>query len=106
MKAVTLDSEIAVGERVDFLKIDAEGAEPFILRGAKKVLSENHNIKIIMEFSRKQVESSFGSFEDFYEEIDDLGFAVREIMHDSSLRLIKKDDLLDLNYCDVVLSRR
>jgi FkbM family methyltransferase len=35
-----LDDVIPAGERVDFLKIDVEGAEPMVLRGANRLLKQ------------------------------------------------------------------
>jgi FkbM family methyltransferase len=47
----SLDSALPTGTRVDFLKIDAEGAEARIYRGMKRVLSENAAITMIVEFA-------------------------------------------------------
>jgi FkbM family methyltransferase len=39
-----------LSNKIDLIKIDTQGAEGLILEGADKILTCNHNIKIIMEF--------------------------------------------------------
>lgn len=47
---VSLDEYFCVdGGRVDFMKIDAEGAEPAILRGAREVLERSPRAKLMVE---------------------------------------------------------
>ena len=48
-EAVTLD-EVLAGERVDVLKVDAEGAEPLVLYGAREVLAGNPRLTAVVEF--------------------------------------------------------
>lgn len=43
--SVTLDS--IINEKVDFIKIDVEGAELKVLKGAKRILSEDHPFLVI-----------------------------------------------------------
>lgn len=45
----TLDDCIAAGERVDLVKIDAEGFEPKILSGGRRVMAENPNLVMVLE---------------------------------------------------------
>lgn len=47
---VRLESVIAPGQRIDLLKIDAEGAELEVLRGALAVVEANPDIALIVEF--------------------------------------------------------
>ena len=51
--ATTMDQLLASLdiERVNVVKIDAEGVEPFILEGMEEVLKRNGDLKIVMEFS-------------------------------------------------------
>ncbi|MBU0662571.1 FkbM family methyltransferase [Candidatus Micrarchaeota archaeon] len=52
VQATTLDSyflENAGSLKVDFIKIDVEGAEGLVFEGAEKILKKN-NLKILMEF--------------------------------------------------------
>ena len=52
VEAVTLDEffeNVVRDDKVDFIKIDTQGAEELIVEGAEKVF-KNNNLKIIMEF--------------------------------------------------------
>jgi FkbM family methyltransferase len=58
-----LDSEIK--GRVDFMKIDTEGVEPPVIKGAQRIIKENKNIKIILEISPSLI-NKFGITPEFY----------------------------------------
>ena len=42
-------------EKISFIKLDAEGSEFGVLKGMEKILSQNKTIKLIMEFSPRQI---------------------------------------------------
>lgn len=103
--AVSLDDFLPPGSRVDFIKIDAEGAEPFILKGATRLLSENRHLQIMMEFSASILAQSYGSVGAFCRDINALGFTIWRITHDSSLVESSLEDLESAAHCDVILKR-
>jgi FkbM family methyltransferase len=47
---VALDDYFKPGERVDLLKLDIQGYELHALQGAKRVVNENQEIKLLLEF--------------------------------------------------------
>lgn len=47
---VKLDDYFSPGQQVDFIKIDVQGYELSVLQGAERVLRENQDIRIFMEF--------------------------------------------------------
>jgi len=49
VETITLE-EFFKDSKVDFIKMDTEGAEGLIIEGAEKVLMRNNNLKIAMEF--------------------------------------------------------
>jgi hypothetical protein len=75
----TLDAALPPGQRVDVIKIDVEGWEFSVLKGATRVLSENPHAKIVMEWSVKQMKDASLSAEAFEAYIRELGFAVQDV---------------------------
>jgi hypothetical protein len=53
--AVRLDDVIPQDLAVDVMKIDVEGHELSVLRGARAVIGRSPNLNLIMEWSRKQM---------------------------------------------------
>jgi hypothetical protein len=47
---VALDVYFKPGQRVDFIKMDIQGYELHALRGANRVLADNPNAKLLLEF--------------------------------------------------------
>lgn len=89
---------------VDLIRIDAEGSEPFILRGAEGLLKANPNVVICMEWSRAQI-SSRTSATDFIEWLSGLGFRFWKIGPPTGLTALSDTELLALDHCDVVAAR-
>jgi FkbM family methyltransferase len=50
IEMVALDDYFKPGERVDMVKFDIQGYELHALRGAKRVLQENHDVQLLLEF--------------------------------------------------------
>ncbi len=47
---IRLDDYFAPGARVDFVKIDVQGSELSVLKGAERIIRENREIKLLVEF--------------------------------------------------------
>ena len=86
VRLMTLDGYFAPGSRVDFVKIDVEGAEPRVWRGMQRVLAENAEIEIILEWSASHFERSREDPVRFVREIRAARFTPFLIDHDGSLR--------------------
>ena len=50
IQATSLDEYFPPGERVDLIKMDIQGYEFHALRGARRVLADNPNVKLLLEF--------------------------------------------------------
>lgn len=51
VEVTTLDGLLPSGTRVDVIKVDAEGADLFVWRGMSRILAENPDALIILEFA-------------------------------------------------------
>lgn len=103
VEAVRIDDQ-DVG-RVDLVRIDAEGSEPFILRGAEAVLRANADIVVCMEWSVIQM-GSRTSVADFVAWMDAMNFKFWRIEHDASLSAVPLNMLASLENCDLVAARQ
>jgi|PersoiStandDraft_1058852.scaffolds.fasta_scaffold40742_2 FkbM family methyltransferase len=73
IEMTTLDDE-DIPSRVSFIKIDVEGAEPFVFRGARRLLRE-HRPLILSEINPPALQRVAGvSVSDFLREMSELGF--------------------------------
>lgn len=98
---ITLDS-IFANEKIDLLKIDAEGAEPFIIEGADKMLKNNPNIILIMEWVTEQMERNGGNIKNFVAKLQNYGFKFWKIKSGGILEKISEKDLLKSEPIDIV----
>lgn len=60
--------------QIDFMKIDTEGAEGFILDGMKETLSAQSELKLIMEFSEKRLAETGYEAKEIFANLTGLGF--------------------------------
>ena len=70
---VALD-DVLGGEKVDVLKIDVDGGEIGVLRGAKRLIRNNPNIKVFTEFWIEGLKEAGYSCEDYWRVLTDYGF--------------------------------
>ncbi len=89
---------------VDFLKIDAEGAEPWILKGAKRIL-QSPRIKVQLEFAPSMLTHFPGGAAGFLDSLKPYGFQIELFSHSEGLKPIRREELLALAHCDILLSR-
>ncbi|HET6573400.1 MAG TPA: FkbM family methyltransferase [Fimbriiglobus sp.] len=91
--------------RIDFLKVDAEGAEPLIVRGMERLLRENDRIVIVMEYSPIQMRTAGSDPEGFVTFLHGLGFHVHRIEDTGGLTRMTADDLRSDAHFDILLTR-
>ncbi len=94
-----------VGEDpVDLIRIDAEGAEPLILEGARQVLHRSPAIRICMEWGVGMM-SDRRDVGHFIAELRGDGFQFWKIEHDSSLTELTDEALKTVELCNIVVAR-
>jgi len=102
----TLDESCADWPHLDFLKIDAEGAEPLVMAGAKGLISRSPNLEILLEFG-----PAFWPFLEaaraFLQGWLDEGFHLQRLTPQGAVEPARIDDLLDpTRIAEIVLTRR
>lgn len=82
-----LDAVIPAGTQVDLIKIDVEGAELDVLRGAKRLLQESGNCAIVAECGPTHLARTDHGIDDWFGEFASLGFEAYAISEpDGQLR--------------------
>jgi FkbM family methyltransferase len=82
VETATLDRLTEDWARVDFVKIDAEGAEEKIWRGMSKTIERNTNITVVMEFRC----SRYTDPRSFLNDVLKNGFRLRHIDYDGTIK--------------------
>lgn len=102
---VTLDDIVPSGHRVDFIKIDCEGSDLSILRGAERIMEENKGVHFIIEMAPKLIKEeearavlAFMQFHGFKTSvITNQGISVL-IESDEIWQRMNNDQVLDLKF--------
>lgn len=79
---------------VDFVKIDAEGSEPFILEGMRGVIGRSPQIKIVMEFNVASLQTAKVDPLNFIGRIEELGLAPSTVSGGGAFRPVNRQELL------------
>jgi FkbM family methyltransferase len=84
---ITLDAlcEMLAIDRIGLLKIDTEGAEPIVLRGAARLLMERRIENILMEFIVEFMEDMNEDPHRFVEGLEEAGYSLHGIEPDGKL---------------------
>ncbi len=90
VETVTLDELTKDWDRVDFIKIDAEGAEERIWRGMSETIKRNPNITIVMEFKC----SRYAEPQTFLQDILNCGFQLRHVDYNSQIEELTLEQAL------------
>jgi len=106
VKTVTLDQALRSQKRVDVVKIDAEGAEPRILRGMRRMIERNPEIVIFIEFAPVHLRRAGVEPTAFLDELASMRFSIRQV-HDVTGELlpINRDQIASCFSANLSLSR-
>jgi len=90
-------------DKVDFIRIEAEEANPLVLAGAKEIIKSNPQITIVMEWSPNQIRGAGHDCAGFLRHIRAQGLSIFEIETGEPL---SDDALLGLDYSEGIVFRR
>lgn len=104
---VSLDEYFSPGQRVDVIKIDVQGYELSVLEGARRILEENRDIRILMEFWPYGLIKASVAPAALIDMVRALGFEVRTTSHltDASNEIAGLDPQRVDHYCNLLISR-
>lgn len=67
------------GQSVDYIKIDVQGAEPLVIDGMKRVLTDNPDVRVLLEYSP----GAFDNHTAFLSQLTGLGFSLHILPEDA-----------------------
>jgi hypothetical protein len=91
---------------VDLLKVDVEGAEPLVFRGAKETLARNPQLAILMEWSPGQLMDAGFEPAQFAAELGELGLHPYSLHTNGTTAPLSWDQLAQSDYGNIVLRTR
>ncbi|HHW4678544.1 MAG TPA: FkbM family methyltransferase [Xylella sp.] len=80
---VRLDGVITSGQRIDLMKIDAEGAELEVIRGGASLITSNPDIALIVEFGPSHLRRTGRTPSQWFKSFSQLGLDYRVINNES-----------------------
>ncbi|HTI07079.1 MAG TPA: FkbM family methyltransferase [Puia sp.] len=105
---ISLDEYFPQGQKIDFLKIDVEGAELGVLKGAKRVIETNPGMQILMEWSVPQLKTQGTDPHDIIDFFMERGYTPSQLdWRDGSASEVNYDHLRQTEYmCAVLLQKK
>lgn len=101
----TLDAACADWPAIDFLKVDAEGAEPMVLAGAAAVIERSPRLKMLLEFGPAFFPSPEAAAA-FLDGFAARGFSVRRVTGEGEAVPANREHLLDPTKLEELLIER
>ena len=103
--ATSLDSFFDNEERIDLIRIDAEGAEPLVFDGMRRILERNPHISILIELFPERIRRSGLDPAEFLKSIAEMGFRIQTVGPKGRLQQLKIEVLADRVLSELFLSR-
>jgi FkbM family methyltransferase len=79
IEVVALDDYFKPGQRVDLIKMDIQGYELHALRGANRVLEENPDIKLLIEFWPYGLKQAGANWADLISALEQKDMVIRQV---------------------------
>src|SRR5437588_9679960 len=103
-EVITIDDLIPT-EDISFMKIDIEGAEVEVLKGAKNLIRRNPELKIILECHWAHLHCFNSTKEGLWDFIDGLGLRISPIRDNVFFPALSKKDFFELAGSHLLLMR-
>lgn len=101
-----LDTLLGPRERVDLVKIDVEGAELQVWRGMQRIVADNPDIAIILEFGPSHLRKAGQNIAAWFDELQSTGLKAWEINENTaSFRPLRQDGLAEIFSINILLLR-
>ena len=91
---ISLDDDLGPTRTVDVIKIDAEGAEPAILRGMQQIIDNNPKITIFIEFAPQHLARARVDPSSYLAQLRNQGFELLEVVEPTGDLRSTADDIL------------
>jgi FkbM family methyltransferase len=103
---VSLDDYFPAGSRVDFIKVDVQGHEYSVLKGAERIFKDNPHLVCVLEFWPFGLAKAGVAPKDLMSLIADLGFA-HEVIGSRSAMITHPDSgsFPESEYCNLIIKR-
>ena len=103
---VALDDYFKPGERVDLLKLDIQGYELHALQGAKRIVNENPEIKLLVEFWPYGLNQAGANWGELIEMLEGFEMNIMFVRADSLIHFDARSVRTDVNwYVNLFASR-
>ncbi len=103
---VALDDYFKPGQRVDLIKMDIQGYEVHALRGAQRVVQENPDINLLLEFWPSGLEQAGVRWEELIEMLQGFSMDVRVVRPSGLVPFHTRDVQIDISwYTNLFASR-
>jgi FkbM family methyltransferase len=98
IEMIALDDYFKPGATVDLIKLDLQGYELHALRGAKRVLSENSAVKLLLEFWPHGLESAGVHWRELVQLLGESGMGVLQLKNENLFPLRESEIRIDPNW--------
>lgn len=95
-----IDDLVSSGTRVDFIKMDIQGAEPAAISGATRVLGENPGIALLFEYWPSAIRRSGHDPEQFLDQLRALDFELMTVPSHAQFATMEYCNILARRYPD------